>query len=397
VSRVDNPPARGTRPRNRRDLTLKAASDLFYRRGYPSVSMSDIAREVNVGASAIYRHFGGKSELLVAAIRAGIAPYREAIDEGAAVTDDGSLDLTPLVRRLASAALAHRELGVLWQREARNLDIVEQKALRDELAGVAATLAGYLRQARPELDAHHADFLSWCAMGTLVSVGFHSLSLRRDRYIDLLSSLVGSVLDTDLPSGEVDDVSSRGDSATLASRREALVVQAIELFAERGYGGVGVDDIGDAAGIAGPSIYSHFTSKQKILAEAIRRGNDLLRADTTAALESSSSPRITLARLVDSFVDVAVSHRFLVRIVLSELGQLDAEDREFAVQAQREYVSTWSDQLERLAAIDATSARIRVQAVLLVVNDAVQTPHLRALPQFEAWLKRIAARMLEID
>jgi AcrR family transcriptional regulator len=396
VSRVDDPPARGTRPRNRREITITAASSLFYRHGYPSVSMSDIAAAMNVGASAIYRHFGGKSELLVAAIRSGLSPYKQVIETWPRADGSGAPQLAELARLTAEVGLDHRELGVLWQREARNLDELDQRILRDELTALTRGFAGIVMRARPGLDEVKADFLSWCAMGTLVSVGFHSLSLRRDRYVDLLSSMVETVLTTTLPEDKRRESVPVEQQADAVTRRDALVSEAIELFAERGYGGVGIDDIADAAGIAGPSIYSHFASKQKILAEAMRRGNDVLQRDAAAALESRTSPQVTLARLVDSFIALAISNRFLVRIVLSELDQLDSEDRDFALHEQREYVSTWSGLLESFGGIDATSARIRVQAVLLVVNDAVQTPHLRALPELERWLREVSRRMLEI-
>ena len=55
---------RGTRPRNRREQIRSAAAALFYERGYEQVSVADVAESVNVGPSALYRHFSGKSELL---------------------------------------------------------------------------------------------------------------------------------------------------------------------------------------------------------------------------------------------------------------------------------------------------------------------------------------------
>ena len=58
------PPPRGTRPANRRELLRQAATDLFARRGYANVAMSDVAAAVNVGPSAVYRHYPGKAELL---------------------------------------------------------------------------------------------------------------------------------------------------------------------------------------------------------------------------------------------------------------------------------------------------------------------------------------------
>ena len=59
---------RGTRPRDRRDQIRSAAVALFYERGYEQVSVADVAESVNVGPSALYRHFTGKADLLYEAI-----------------------------------------------------------------------------------------------------------------------------------------------------------------------------------------------------------------------------------------------------------------------------------------------------------------------------------------
>ena len=61
---------------------------------------------------------------------------------------------------------------------------------------------------------------------------------------------------------------------TAAPRRELLLTAAADLFAARGFHAVGIDDIGEAAGITGPGVYRHFSSKQTILATLIERTMD---------------------------------------------------------------------------------------------------------------------------
>jgi AcrR family transcriptional regulator len=382
-------PARGTRPSNRRALTLAAAARLFYRDGYANVGMSDIAREVNVGASALYRHFSSKSELLVAAIRSELAPYADVLSDAR-----DSTDLPAVVRQLADCALDHRQLGVLWQREARNLDAADLRMLREELRDTTGLLADLIATSRPEITREGADLLAWCAVGGLVSVGFHALSLPRDRYVDLLVSMTSTVIALDLDGHGAPDEGATNSVAAVSSRRDDLVSEATELFAERGFGAVGVDEIADAVGIAGPSIYSHFASKQTILVEAMDRGNDVLRADAVTALETESPAEVTLGRLIESYVRLATGNRFLLRVILSEQNQLDPADRERTRNQQREYIDTWVTLFREFTDADPVSARIRVQAVLIVVNDAVQTPHLRSRPGFEHTLRQVAGALL---
>ena len=78
------------------------------------------------------------------------------------------------------------------------------------------------------------------------------------------------------------------------------------------------------------------------------------------------------------------------------MDRLPDEDREIALQVQRRYIDTWVDLLRQFNAEPPIAARIRVQAVLLVVNDAVQTPHLRSLPGFEQTLRQISYALLGI-
>src|ERR1700742_2708698 len=52
-------------------------------------------------------------------------------------------------------------------------------------------------------------------------------------------------------------------------RREEILTAAASLFAQRGFHGVSIDDIGSAAGMSGPGIYRHFPSKEAVLAQML--------------------------------------------------------------------------------------------------------------------------------
>ncbi len=54
-------------------------------------------------------------------------------------------------------------------------------------------------------------------------------------------------------------------SPPAADRRQQLAVAAAQLFRQRGFNEVGVDDIGAAVGIGGPALYRYFPSKQAVL------------------------------------------------------------------------------------------------------------------------------------
>ncbi|HEY1530969.1 MAG TPA: TetR/AcrR family transcriptional regulator [Galbitalea sp.] len=385
-------PPRGTRPSNRRDITVQAAVELFARNGYAQVGMSDIAAATNVGASALYRHFSSKTELLVAAVRSGLGPWGDAIGEPGGSNAAEHLEL--MLHRLSITGIDHRRVGVLWQREVRNLPADDQHELRDELRSAAGRVADAVRAARPELDDAEADTLAWCALGALVSIGFHNLELPRPEFDDLLFDIMLRIVSTELPDAVRSSASAEQIASDSLPRRDQLITVATQLFADRGFAATGIDDIGDAAGIAGPSVYNHFASKQAILAAAIDRAERILNGELETVLSSASTSEHKIGELVGSYVRRANTDRFVLRTLLSELGELAPADRQLARQAQRRYIDSWVDLLQKFGSEDPVTARIRVQAVLLLVNDAVQTPHLRSQAGFEETLVVVAENVL---
>ena len=48
--------------------------------------------------------------------------------------------------------------------------------------------------------------------------------------------------------------------------QEQLRREAARMFAEFGYHGVSIEDLGASVGISGPAVYKHFSSKDALLA-----------------------------------------------------------------------------------------------------------------------------------
>lgn len=386
-------PRRVTRPRNRRALIIAAATELFYRRGYDHVSMSDIADAVTIGPSALYRHFSGKQHLLRAVIAEGFAPVHELLD---------NLDLTDRAKatsQLATLAIEHRELGVLWQREARYMSTEDFRALRHDLRDIGTQLTSRIEDARPDLSHPAADLLAWSTSAVIMSTSFHQLNLPRPEYKELMTELVGVVLDTDLPNtfalGPAEP--TNGPFLTPSSRREALLARAVRMFARHGYSGVGIEGIGAAVGITGPSIYNHFPSKRDMLVTALRRGTAVLFMGLTSVYASASNAPDALRRLISSYVRFAIEHHDLIDILITETEHLPHDERHAARQAQHDYISEWVHLLRMAhAGLDATAARIRVHAVLSVANGAARTPHLRHNPAVPAALEGVCLRLLRL-
>ncbi|MCK2243747.1 MULTISPECIES: TetR/AcrR family transcriptional regulator [unclassified Crossiella] len=387
---------RGTRPRNRRAQLIAAATDLLFRVGYDRIGMGDLADAVAIGPSALYRHFTGKQDMLRAVIAEGITPIRDLIT---------GLDLRhrpTALPRLAALALDHRELGVLWQREARHMNPDDHAALRTELRDFGHILAERLRAARPELSAATADLLAWSTIAVLTSTSFHRLELPRPDYDHLLAHLVELVVTTPAPdTPPAEDSAPRstevagGPGLVPRSRREALLAQAIRMFARQGYTGVGIEDIGAAVGITGASVYNHFSNKSDLLVAALRRGTAVLFTDLTHIYSTTGDPAEALNRLVRSYLRFTHRHHDLVDLMITEVGNLPESERHDTRHIQHDYVSEWVHLLTSAQPdLDPTTARIRVHAALSVANDAARTPHLRGDPASALPLHTVCTRVL---
>src|SRR5215212_6859887 len=98
----------------------------------------------------------------------------------------------------------------------------------------------------------------------------------------------------------------------MSSRRAQILDTAAELFAERGFHGVSVVELGAACGISGPALYKHFPSKDAMLAEMlVEISEELLRVGQERS-RAAGDPASALRALVAWHVDFALHHKPLI-------------------------------------------------------------------------------------
>lgn len=383
-------PARGTRPPNRRVLIVEAATELFYRRGFTKVGMGDVAEAVAVGPSALYRHFRNKQALLHAVVGQNLTTVSTLFD-GWGDEPSGNL-----VRALATLMVEHRATNVLWHRDARHLNPDVRAELRHQLRSVSAQLVNLVRSQRPVLEPEQADLLAWAALGIATSASFHSLHLPNSRMVGVLTEMMDVVMAAQIPMLEPGTASGQTRRTSWSSsRRTAILNAATELFGERGFAGVGMEDIGSAVGIAGPSIYNHFDSKEKILVEILDRGNGILQACLDRELIRATGPAEALHGLLVSYTGFAFENSGAIGLLVSDIDELCPEERHRLRRIQHDYLTQWVHLLRQLCPdLSPIEARIRVHAVLHAVNDIAATPHLRAFRNVEDVTRQLCAAAL---
>lgn len=388
-------PGRRRRPRNRKDLIKAAAAQQFYRDGYHRVSMATIAAAVDVTPGALYRHFHNKQELLSEVIDDVITLIDATLSDPRTAGDPGTVLL-----EMSKLVVAHRELGVLWERESRNLPANRRKQLRAHVRAATARYAELLSPARPELDPSDVDFLTWATNGVLVSPSYYTLQLAPGRLEDLVLRLCQAVWSAQL--SERDEVTGAPSAPPVGlepgSRREALLAAAVKLFNERGYQSVGMDDIGASVGITSASVYNHFESKAELLTMALARGAVGLQLGMSQAMAAASSPAHALELLLRAYVESMVAHPDLLGILLSEVINLPEDQQRHIRAAEHEYIGEW---LRLLAlenpALTVEERRVVTQAIFTMVNNVARTKHLRGRPNLTADLIAVGSAILRAD
>ncbi|MEU8650319.1 TetR/AcrR family transcriptional regulator [Streptomyces sp. NPDC048737] len=168
-------------------------------------------------------------------------------------------------------------------------------------------------------------------------------------------------------------MATRTDAPT---RREQILREAARLFAERGFHGVGVDEIGAAVGISGPGLYRHFPGKDAMLAELLVgiSGRLLTGARRRVQEADGAGAGTVLDSLVEGHIDFALDDRPLITLHDRELDRLRDSDRKLVRQLQRQYVELWVEVVREVyPALTEPAARSAVHSVFGLLNS---TPHL---------------------
>lgn len=168
--------------------------------------------------------------------------------------------------------------------------------------------------------------------------------------------------------------SSTTERASAADGRERDILDAAaRLFHERGFHRVGVDEIGQLAGITGPAIYRHFSGKDEILAALFDSALDRLLLMCGRLPED---PFTALEALIAAHAEFAIQDRALLSVYTREERSLSEPWRRALLRRRREHLERWLAVVARCfpdrPAIEREAA---IQAALGTVHSVAVWPH----------------------
>jgi AcrR family transcriptional regulator len=370
----------GTRAPNRKAMIVSAAAELFAAKGFSGIGIDEIGARVGITGPAIYRHFKGKDTLLAAVVMETVEAF---------AVSDAALEAghEQMAAEAVAVALDDPARLVTYMRERHRL----VGEAREDLARAERRLyrpwREAIRAANPGLDADAIALRQLAVLTAMSAVASRPRSLGRPRLDRLLvESMVAVLCAPPL------EVGRRPERSTVWSvppgRRDRILAAALRLFRERGYHGVGVDEIGLAAGISGPTIYVYYDSKSEMLADAFERAGARVAAAVHDSVAGAASASDALDRLAGSYLEIAAESGDLILVTSREASALAAADRPRLARRRGEVLGTWATVVRELRpALSGSAVRAVVGGVLPLMNQMAYALHdpRQGVPLVRAW------------
>lgn len=110
--------------------------------------------------------------------------------------------------------------------------------------------------------------------------------------------------------------------------RQKLFDASMELIGERGAASVTVDEIAAAAGVSKGTVYYNFGSKSELIAQLLRHGVDILKAQLLEAADSAGTgrdPLLGMEAMIGQAMDFMAEYPSFARLWVSENWRIPSE------------------------------------------------------------------------
>ncbi len=129
-------------------------------------------------------------------------------------------------------------------------------------------------------------------------------------------------------------------------KRDAVLRMAVQLFLDEGYHRATLNDVATRLNITKPALYNYFTSKEDILAECYRRGQEMIEASIEAIDKSGGGGLDKLRQMIRSYAHVMTTDFGMCLVRLDDRELSDAT-RANVRRAKRKYDTAFRSYITR--------------------------------------------------
>ncbi|WP_033294976.1 TetR/AcrR family transcriptional regulator [Amycolatopsis jejuensis] len=354
------------RPRGRRQIISKVATEMFAERGFDGTSVGDIAERVGISGGAIYRHFSNKEHILQEILADSFVPFVGLLGEvDAPVTPADRV--VHILRRTVEETLADAQVVTVYLRERHRLSGEVRTKLRADGREALRNWHQALHAVLPDLTTDEANLRQRVLNGVQVSLATDSHALPAPQLTDLAVGILTAItLAAPQPRAEEPAANAWVIPRT---RRQEILDAAASLFQSRGFHGVGVDDIGTAAGITGPTIYGTYTSKLEILIDACDRSLGRIDTFLRPRLVSAGSAEEAVHAVASGLAHAHLDKPAVFALTSREYEALPPDDRARIMRAADDQVQTCANVVAEASGLGENEARSRVLLATSIVHE----------------------------
>lgn len=154
-------------------------------------------------------------------------------------------------------------------------------------------------------------------------------------------------------------------------RRRQIISAATRLFHTQGFHATSIDQIGAAAGITGPGLYRHFSSKDEILLAVFDRIWELLQGAMERA--AGLNPREALDVLIEAHATLALDHGEALMLLVRELRHVPDYYRRAAERNDASYTDAWAGPIRALRPeLSNDEARAAARALIGLIGSGAR-------------------------
>lgn len=139
-----------------------------------------------------------------------------------------------------------------------------------------------------------------------------------------------------------EDLKPRKKQTKVSPTRLRVLQVAATLFADRGFSGVGVNEIGEATGLGRGALYYHISSKEDLLYDITTAYMADLINEGRTILASEPNPTERVKRLSRALMTAISDHLSEMTVCFRELHALTAERRHVVTTLHADYQDIWA-------------------------------------------------------
>jgi AcrR family transcriptional regulator len=188
-------PTRTPRGLARRERLVDATASLVAERGFHQVGVDEIGAAAGVSGAAIYRHFAGKQDLLVAVIERAVDALMGKARMIVAESTSPREALDRLVRAHVDFAMSETALITVYDQESHNLDDAPRRRLRRQQRAYTELWIDVLQRVAPHESRAALSVSVHGVFGLLNSVADHRRQLDDEACAALLHEMAARAIE----------------------------------------------------------------------------------------------------------------------------------------------------------------------------------------------------------